>query len=152
MLDERAPLETVTIIVWLSIILPTDKHLYRQTINITETIKTKLVIMRYLKLLLAAMLLLCLLHMPYGYYEFVRFVSMVAFAVMAYGYYKKKQEALAVVFGALALLFQPLIKIALGRTMWNIVDVVVALLLVGLWLKEILDKNRPICIYEEEDK
>lgn len=82
------------------------------------------------------MLLLCLLHMPYGYYELVRFVSMVAFAVIAYGYYKKKKDVLAVVFGALALLFQPIIKIALGRTIWNIVDVAVAVLLVLLWMKE----------------
>ncbi|MBP5375388.1 MAG: hypothetical protein J6Y38_03540 [Bacteroidaceae bacterium] len=34
------------------------------------------------------------------------------------------------------LLFQPFIKIALGRTMWNIVDVIVAILLVWLWIKE----------------
>ena len=94
------------------------------------------VIMKYMILLLESMLLLCLLHMPYGYYEFVRFVSMVAFAIMAYGYYKKKKDVLAVVFGALALLFQPIIKIALGRTIWNIVDVAVAVLLVLLWMKE----------------
>jgi len=53
--------------------------------------------------------------MPYGYYQLVRFVAMVAFAVMAYDYYDKKQASLAVTFGALALLFQPFVKIALGR-------------------------------------
>lgn len=95
--------------------------------------------MKHLKLLLAAMLLLCLLQMPYGYYELVRFVSMVVFAIMAYKYYEKKKEVLTIVLGALAILFQPFVKIALGRTIWNIVDVVVALLLVGLWLKDIED-------------
>lgn len=54
---------------------------------------------------------------------------MVVFAVMAYQYYVKKQELWAVAFGALALLFQPFFKVALGRTMWNIVDVVVAIIL-----------------------
>ena len=97
--------------------------------------------MKYLKLLLAAMLLICLLHMPYGYYEFVRFAVMVAFATMAYKYYEEKKEVLTVVFGALALLFQPFVKIALGRTIWNIVDIVVALLLVGIWLKETDEKQ-----------
>lgn len=77
--------------------------------------------------------------MPYGYYELVRFVSMVVFAIMAYKYYEKKKEVLTIVIGALAILFQPFVKIALGRTIWNIVDVVVALLLVGLWLKDIED-------------
>ena len=61
---------------------------------------------------------------------------MVVFAVMAYQYYVKMQEMWAVVFGALALLFQPLFKIALGRTMWNIVDVVVAVLLLIVFFHE----------------
>ena len=97
--------------------------------------------MKHLKLLLAALLLLCLLHMPYGYYELVRFVSMVAFAFMAYKYCEEKKDALAVAFGGLALLFQPFVKIALGRTVWNVVDVVVAVLLVLLWFKDLSDKR-----------
>ncbi|MGA9211631.1 DUF6804 family protein [Kaistella sp.] len=41
------------------------------------------------------------------------------------------------IFIALALLFQPFFKIALGREIWNIVDVVVALgLLVSLFKKK----------------
>ena len=92
--------------------------------------------MKYLYLILAAMMLLCLAPMPYGYYTFVRFIAMIAFGVFAYTYYQKEEKALAVTFGALAVLFQPLIKIALGRTMWNIVDVVVAILLVVLFIKE----------------
>ncbi len=81
-------------------------------------------------------MLLCLAPMPYGFYTFVRFVAMVMFGVFAYVYYQKEEKALAVTFGALAVLFQPLIKIALGRTMWNIVDVAVAILLVVLFFKE----------------
>ena len=92
--------------------------------------------MKQLYLFLAAMLLLCLAPMPYGYYTFVRFVSMVAFGVMAYRYYTQHKMALMITFASLTLLFQPFIKIALGRTMWNIVDVLVAVLLVWLWVKE----------------
>ena len=92
--------------------------------------------MKYIPICLAALLLLCLAPMPYGYYQLVRFVSMVIFAVMAYQYYVKKQEGWAVCFGALALLFQPFFKIALGRVIWNIVDVVVAILLIVIWYKE----------------
>lgn len=95
--------------------------------------------MKYINLIPAALLLLCLAPMPYGYYQLVRFVAMVVFGVMAFQYYEKKQEALMVVFGALALLFQPFIKIALGRTLWNVVDVVVAVLLIALWL---IDKGK----------
>ena len=60
---------------------------------------------------------------------------MVVFAVMAYQYSEKKQEGLMVVFGALALLFQPFCKIALGRTVWNIVDIIIAAFLIWLWFK-----------------
>ena len=92
--------------------------------------------MNHLKLLLAALLLLCLAPMPYGYYQFIRLASMIAFAIMAYQYYEQKREGLMITFGSLALLFQPFIKIALGRTMWNVVDVVVAVGLMVLWWKD----------------
>ena len=79
-----------------------------------------------LKLVVAIILLLCLADMPYGFYTVVRFVSAFTFAYLSYDYFKSKKEGLGFVFAALALLFQPFFKVALGRTIWNIVDVVVA--------------------------
>lgn len=100
-------------------------------------------VMNNINLLLAALLLLCLAPMPYGYYQFIRLASMIAFAIMAYQYYEKKQEGLVIAFAALAILFQPFYKIALGRTMWNVVDVVVAVGLIILWYKEQqIDKSK----------
>ena len=93
--------------------------------------KTKIVLFSFIVLLL-----LCLAPMPYGYYQLVRFVAMVVFGVMAYKYYEEKKNALAITFGALALLFQPFIKVALGRTMWNVVDVAVAIGLIVLFIIE----------------
>ena len=92
--------------------------------------------MNYLKLLLAALLLLCLAPMPYGYYQLVRIVAMIGFAVMAYQYYEKEAMPLAITFGGLALLFQPFVKVALGRSMWNVIDVIVAVGLLVLWWRE----------------
>ena len=82
------------------------------------------------------MMLLCLTPMPYGYYMLVRFVSMVVFGLMAYQYYMRRKTVAASVFGMLALLFQPFFKIALGRATWNVIDVVVAALLIGLFVLE----------------
>lgn len=84
------------------------------------------------KLILAVLLLLCLIKMPYGYYQLVRFVAAAAFAYFSYEYFKSKNEGLGFTFAALALLFQPFFKIALGRTIWNVVDVIVAVGLVLL--------------------
>ena len=72
---------------------------------------------KLLYLLLSALLLLCLAPMPYGYYQLVRFISMVLFALFAYNYWIKEIKPLAITFGALALLFQPFVKVALGRAM-----------------------------------
>lgn len=92
--------------------------------------------MKPIQIVLAILLLLCLADMPYGYFQFVRYVSMVAFAWMAYKYSKEDNEGLMVTCIALAILFQPFFKIALGRVMWNIVDVVVAVGLIVLVLRK----------------
>lgn len=82
-----------------------------------------------IKLVIAVLLLLCLADMPYGFYELVRFAATAAFAYLSYDYFKSKKDGMGFLFAALALLFQPFFKIALGRTMWNIVDVLVAIAL-----------------------
>jgi len=93
--------------------------------------------MRPLKIIIAVALLLCLLPLPYGYYELVRLGGMVCFGVLAYHSYQQKQEGWTVAYAALALLFQPFFKIALGRDVWNVVDVAVAgLLLWTLWAEK----------------
>jgi hypothetical protein len=79
-----------------------------------------------LSLILIPLLLACLLPMPYGYYQLVRVVATAAFAFLAY---QERENGLLWVFVGLALLFQPFEKIALGRTLWNGVDIAVAVFL-----------------------
>lgn len=92
--------------------------------------------MKVLKIILAIILFLCLLDMPYGYYQFVRFVSFAVFGYFAYQANQKANQTEVFIYLALALLFQPFVKIALGRTLWNLVDVVVG---VGLLLTVFID-------------
>ena len=75
--------------------------------------------------------MLCLADMPYGYYQFVRVAATVGFGILAYTAFEDKKQGEGVLLIVLILLFQPLEKIALGRTLWNIVDVVVAIYLIG---------------------
>jgi len=84
-----------------------------------------------LRILLAALLLTCLADMPYGYYQFVRFAGLVGFSVLAYDSFKAEQQQVANVYLCLALLFQPFVKVALGRSGWNVVDVVCAIFLLA---------------------
>ena len=96
--------------------------------------------MKILRILLAILLILCLLPMPYGYFNLVRIISMICFAIFAYRYYSEKKMELAITFCGLAILFQPLIKIHLGRGLWNTVDLIVAAFL--LFLLYIDKKNK----------
>ena len=104
--------------------------------------------MKHLYLALAVMLLLCLAPMPYGYFMLVRFVMMVACGWLAYRYYTMNKVAATWVFGVLALLFQPIYKIALGRTVWNVIDVIVALLMIALFIMELRREKKDKVEYE----
>jgi hypothetical protein len=90
-----------------------------------------------IKIALAILLVLCLFHMPYGYYQLFRFIAVVGFAILAYYEYERKNIPLVIVFVALALLFQPLAKVPLGRQAWIMIDVVVASgLVVSVFVKK----------------
>lgn len=82
---------------------------------------------RIIKILLATSLMLCLAPMPYGYYELVRFAAMSGFGILAYVSIKGEKDISGLIYIFLALLFQPFFKIALGKAIWQLVDVVVAI-------------------------
>jgi hypothetical protein len=81
------------------------------------------------KILLSVLLLICLLKMPYGYYQLVRFLSTGVFIYFAFIENERGNRNIVFIYVALAALFQPFFKINLGREIWNMVDVIVALYL-----------------------
>jgi hypothetical protein len=89
-----------------------------------------------IKVVLAILLFLCLADMPYGFYQIVRFVGLIGFAILAYQAHKQGRQTEMIIYGGLALLFQPFLKISLGRQMWNVVDMAVGIgLLISLFMK-----------------
>jgi hypothetical protein len=89
-----------------------------------------------IKVVLSVLLLLCLFKMSYGYYQLVHFTGMLGFVLLAYFSYEQKKNVEVIIYVALALLFQPIIKVALGRTIWNMVDAVVGLgLIISIFYK-----------------
>ena len=104
--------------------------------------------MKYIPLYLAAVLLLCLAPMPYGYFTLVRVLATVVFGIYAYRCYVAKKEGFTWLFVTLGLLFQPFAKVGLGRVVWNVIDVIVAigLIILFFWERkkgEKIEKNRP---------
>lgn len=84
----------------------------------------------YIKIALVVLFLLCLVDFPYGFYQLVRFIGSIGLGYLAYAAYQQESKVDMIVFGALALLFQPFAKITLGRELWNIIDIGVAIYLV----------------------
>jgi len=89
-----------------------------------------------IKIILALLFFICLADMPYGYFQLVRFAGLVGFAILAYLASEKKDKTEMIIYICLAILFQPLFKIALGREIWNIVDVIVGIgLIISIFWK-----------------
>jgi hypothetical protein len=88
-----------------------------------------------IKIILIALFLGCLANMPYVYYQVVRFTALIGFCYLALQSGTRNNNISVFIYFGLAILFQPLFKIALGRFVWNIVDVIVAIgLLLSIFL------------------
>lgn len=94
---------------------------------------------KLIKIGLSILLLLCLADMPYGYFQILRFVSLIGFVILGFDAYQKKNQIEVIIYIFLAILFQPLLKISFGRTLWNIIDFIVA---IGLILSVFSLANR----------
>ena len=75
--------------------------------------------------LLAAIGALCIapLPLPYGYYELLRIFIFCVGAYLAVRSHQSDREGWAWAFGALALIYNPIVKIHLGRELWSAVNI-----------------------------
>lgn len=92
-----------------------------------------------IKIILSVVFFICLFKMPYGYYMLVRIMAMAGFGILAYYMYKEAKNVEMIVYICLIILFQPIIKIPLGRLIWNIVDVIIG---IGLIISIFTSKSK----------
>src|SRR5215831_5483624 len=81
------------------------------------------------RLITCGLLLWALARHPIGYYTVLRVVTC---TVCAYGVYcaiKSEQKGWGFAFGAIAILFQPIISLRMTRQTWEYVDMVTAIFL-----------------------
>ncbi len=97
----------------------------------TKNLQMKLNLQAIIKIVLSVLFFLCLLDMPYGFYQLVRIIALIGFGILAYKANEENKNTEMIIYVGLALLFQPFFKIALGREMWNIVDVIVGIGLIA---------------------
>lgn len=92
---------------------------------------TKLTPKEIVCIVLAFTLLICLFPLPYGFFVLIRLISTIVFGYLAYDFYQRGETIKCVVAALIVLLFQPFAKITFEREIWNVIDIIVALLLFG---------------------
>jgi FtsH-binding integral membrane protein len=84
--------------------------------------------------------------MSYGFYQLVRILGMAGFAWLAYKDSSKADKTLMIVWIVSVLLINPFLKVPLGRHIWNVVDVVWAIiLLITIWW-DVKVKKKKVCV------
>ena len=86
----------------------------------------------------AAMLFIGTAPLPYGYYNLLRLVATIVFIWAAFVAYEKKNDTLPWVYGGLALLFNPIMKIHLPKELWVIIDIYAGVL---HWLPSLVETH-----------
>jgi hypothetical protein len=64
-----------------------------------------------------------LLEMPYGYYQLLRVLVFCVAAYLAFESAKRSETSWAWVLGGIALIYNPLVRLALGRDIWEVVNI-----------------------------
>lgn len=79
----------------------------------------------------AAMALLALMDMPYGYYQLLRLVVAAASAFIAVAAWQRGPHVAVIAFGLLALTYNPVVPLHLKREIWEWVNIGTAAVFLG---------------------
>jgi len=79
-----------------------------------------------------ALLLIALIELPYGYYQFLRLVIFATAVAIGSLTWRTSQLGALVLFGV-AILYNPLFRIHLEREMWEVINVATAAIYAVHW-------------------
>ena len=82
----------------------------------------------YLWLLPAGLLVIAALELPYGYYGFMRLCVCASSAIVAYLWFDRTKNLtlVTVVFALIAVLYNPIIRVHLDRSVWAPINLATA--------------------------
>lgn len=95
----------------------------------------------FIKLILCALLLGCLLKMPYGYFQSVRLIGCALFCWLAYLEYEGKRIITTALCIGCALLLNPIFKVHFKRELWNNIDLILAIALLIWIIIDVINKK-----------
>jgi len=82
------------------------------------------------RLIAAGILVLAIADLPYGYYTLLRIVICILAGFTAYIAFESDNKPWAWIFGAIAILFNPIIPIYFDKEIWGFLDAIVAIIFV----------------------
>lgn len=82
---------------------------------------------RKLQIIGAIVLLFSMLPLPYGGYTIVRLIMTIISGYLGYNYYIRRKKELAITLFIVAVLFQPFVMFSLGRSVWLVLDIFIAM-------------------------
>ena len=80
--------------------------------------------MNNLNKIVAVLLLIALLPLPYAYFQLLRIVVTIVAAIYAYSFYEDNQMPKAIIFGVIVLIWNPIFPIYMDKSVWMILDIV----------------------------
>lgn len=95
-------------------------------VEINKMFKTK----NLIKIILSFAIVLCLIEMPYWYYQLFRIFSTIGFVYLAYLDYKSKIKITPQIFISAAIIVNPIFKISFGREVWQVVDMILLVVVI----------------------
>lgn len=93
-------------------------------------------------LIAALMLFGALGRWPYGYYQLLRLVTCGAAIFVAFMAYNWKKLWATWLFGFIAVLFNPLVKIHFHKDTWQVIDIIAAVLFIVSLFAVYLPKDK----------
>jgi hypothetical protein len=97
------------------------------------------------KILLASAFLVCLIKMPYWYYQLIRILGMVGFIYFTYLDSRDKFKVTPQLFVIAAIIINPIIKISFDKDSWQCIDIIFSILLfLSIIFEKRLITNRKI--------
>lgn len=68
------------------------------------------------------------LHVGIAYYQILRWLVTIGAILCGIKYYQAKQQSLFIIFCIIAVLFNPIAPIYLGKSLWKIVDIIASII------------------------
>lgn len=90
-------------------------------------------ILKWLVLINSVLLLLAIAKMPYGFYIILRILTTITCGMLCYVAYSNDKIKTAIVSGLLAIIYNPLLPVPLGRDIWIIFNIISLIIIIFLY-------------------